>query len=120
VTNWTPVTLLSDEPQDQTFFEPWQPKIGDRVRVRLNGECRFETFGMNRHGILSERKPSHREWEDGKTGTVVLCRWIAEDGYCLSDRWGHGIVIEYDTEVNRPDIFAKAGHYAACELEPLL
>lgn len=27
------------------FWEPWQPEIGQRVRVKLNGECQVEAHG---------------------------------------------------------------------------
>ena len=119
--NWTSVAALTDEPQDQDFWEPWQPKIGDRVRVRLNGECRFETSGFNRYGVPSKRYPTHREWENGKTGTVIPCRFITSHGFCshASDGRGHWIVVQYDIVEDHPDINTIAGHYAAVELEPI-
>ncbi len=121
MTAWTPVAPLTDEPQDQGFWEPQQFKIGDRVRVRLNGECRFETLGMNSLGVMSKPGLLHRAWEDGKTGTVIPCRYIASRGFCehASDGRGHKIVVQYDTAEIHPDISTDTGHYAAVELELL-
>jgi hypothetical protein len=48
-----------------TVYEPWSPKVGDRVRVRLSGECRWDRDGA------AEDDPSHDAILDGQLGTVV-------------------------------------------------
>lgn len=50
---WTPVEIepLVDDETQRSWWQPivralsdWEPKVGDKVRVRLNGEC--QTFHM--------------------------------------------------------------------------
>lgn len=57
-------------PVDAEYFEPWQPREGQRVRVRLNPECRhFEDPQASFEGRLGtviavlergHRDPAHR------------------------------------------------------------
>lgn len=41
---WEPVEPLTDEPADAAFWAPQEFRVGDRVRVRLSGEC--QTFHL--------------------------------------------------------------------------
>lgn len=41
----------------QEYFEPWQPDVGQRVRIRLNPECRHFA---DEHVAF-----------DGRTGTII-------------------------------------------------
>ena len=52
-------------------WEPWAPRIGDRVRVRLNGECREVFKSRNkRTGDVIHDLP-HAQEHNGLTGTVI-------------------------------------------------
>jgi hypothetical protein len=42
---------------DSEYYEPWSPEVGQRVRVRLNPECRH--FENNQSDF------------EGRTGTVI-------------------------------------------------
>jgi hypothetical protein len=42
---WEPVEPLTDETADAVFWAPQEFKVGDRVRVRMTGECRFHHMG---------------------------------------------------------------------------
>jgi hypothetical protein len=110
VINWTPVTPLSDEPQDLAYWEPWQPKIGDRVRVRLSGECLVKGPAMSAETGKRYLCDGHPEWENGVTGVVSVCRSGRCDGFSR-----HKVVVEFAHPDGRPWM----GHFAACELEKI-
>lgn len=38
-TEWVEVQPLVDDAEQRAFWEPWSPKIGDRVRYRWRPEC---------------------------------------------------------------------------------
>jgi hypothetical protein len=48
-------------------WQPWQPGIGDRVRVRLSGECRWDRDGA----ATATDNPGHDRVLDGQLGTAV-------------------------------------------------
>lgn len=54
------------------YWEPWTPKMGQRVRVRLSPECR----GLSHESTVEEGyvgyRVGHPEEIDGCTGTVGL------------------------------------------------
>ena len=55
-------------------WEPWTPKVGDRVRIRLNGECAQNwphdyAYGGNCPGV---RRIGHDEREHDRTGTIRI------------------------------------------------
>jgi hypothetical protein len=113
VTNWTPVQPLSDEPQDLAYWEPWQPKIGDRVRVRLSGEC--NVIGPGREDPFSPvaSAMAHPAHQDGVVGIVTQCHSACTGGGAHAV--GHHIRVEY----LHPRGWRHMGHFAACELELL-
>lgn len=87
------------------FWEPWQPKVGDRVRVRVSSECQ-----QHPHSIDVDT----RDGVDGLTGTVM------DTG--RSRRPGHPYFVVLDRPV--PCRFNMSGfvHGAVCaavELDPL-
>lgn len=93
------------------FWEPWQPAIGQRVRVRLSGECPAERENeMPRHLI------GHEPHVNGVTGIVT------EPNECGC--WnGHRFRVSFDVVQHSrryPDLLFLSGSvYAALELEPL-
>lgn len=106
---WEAVTPLVDEPAQQAYWHDF--KVGDRVRVRLSGECRTTGPGVRVEqpnlvveGIL------HPDWVDGVEGTVGTCPHSKCDGFN-----GHHIVVLYPA----PNGMSWMGHFAACELELL-
>jgi hypothetical protein len=103
-------TEMLDQP-----IEPWTPKIGDRVRVVLNGECQFQAHPES-HAAASGELRGHFDHEHGRTGTVVEPDHDAEF-FAAQD---HHYLVMYDEEVPLPDGYVCTGdYYAACELEPL-
>lgn len=96
-------------------WEPWLPQVGDRVRVRLSGECRIEHDGEKGHPAVI----------DGATGVVTtlhapLCLIV---GTCLYADQGHGYFVDLDVPVSdlpdEPTNLLVGTHLAAIELEPL-
>lgn len=99
-----------DMPPD-AYFEPWTPKIGDRVRVRLSGECQYSV----RLGTSGPAIQGHSAGEDGVTGTVIewpLAAWMRVGQ-------GHDFAVEYDGPIESEGLTMRGAEYAACELEPL-
>lgn len=97
------------------FYEPWQPKVGDRVRVRLSGECQAVCIYYRRAGA-----PLHKNIPDGRIGTVVEGHpMIDANDARLHARDGHTYPVEFDDAVLAPYGFIVGSHFAATELEPL-
>lgn len=98
-------------------WEPWIPKIGQRVRIKLNGECQLRPCPGSYYEQIGQR--GHPGYEDGLKGTVTNFKQPNSD--FLTDQ-GHAIDVEYDID-NRPEIGhgrrARGGTYCALELEPL-
>ena len=97
------MTVEATETAENRFFEPWTPKIGQRVRVRLSGECQF--WG-HRHVFR----------EDGAIATV-------ERIVPLDRNHGHGYEVLFDKpwpcDPNDSDTQLIGSPYAAIELEPV-
>lgn len=125
---WTPVEVqpLVDNQEQRQWWQPivsalsdWEPKVGDRVRVRLSGECQQDGYaGSLKQNILVSHV-GHYPSEEGVTGTVVVCAYIERDGFCIEE--SHRVVIKFDTAFKDmvPGVAIQRGHYAACELELL-
>lgn len=104
--DWQPSVVLVDEDEPR-YVEPWQPRIGQRVRVRLSGEC---TGGAEQRHI-----PAHGDCngligtvlEFGRAGTLTL-------GATELFERGH----RYYVEFGDGGWFAPGGIFAAIELEP--
>jgi hypothetical protein len=100
------------------WFTESQPtfKVGDRVRVRLIGECALKPTP----GSYFERigQIGHPEYENGVTGVVTA---VGRRGDYLSDQ-GHTIDVDYDVPC-RPLLpsgrWMGGGTYCAQELERL-
>ncbi len=96
--------------------EPWHPKPGDRVRVRVNGECTHSgpVEAMLTGDFLAEGGP-HEEIEDGRPGVVVILP--STDASDVT----HPYAVTYDEPFwsERDQLLIRGAHYAAAELEPL-
>lgn len=86
-------------------IEPWEPKVGDRVRIVLNGECK----GIK--SKLGSRFDRHQPEEGGLIGIVVEPSVVEDNEFTRTHPYlvkfmgfSHGI---------------WGAIYAACELEPL-
>lgn len=91
--------------------EPWHPKIGDRVRVRLNGECQLQ-FPATAPGRLADH-----ESFDGYTGTVVQPPWNLDPvAIAFLGSQGHSYAVKFDP--GQSTVWA-GDFFAACELELL-
>ena len=90
--------MLRDDPALQ-FVTPWQPQVGDRVRVRVNAECQFCMEREFVEIVLAN---------DGRTGTIkdigqgiwLLPEYLDADGEPL-DPWdrayfAHDIWVVWD------------------------
>lgn len=90
------------ERDDLRPYWPGTFKVGDRVRVRLSGECPF---------MRGEGEIVHAPEEDGVTGTVdrVTCPFTP----------GHPIDVIFDTSYRLNGQTWVGGCFAAAELEPL-
>lgn len=53
-------------------WEPWQPKVGQRVRVRLSAECNME-YSPETRGVRVSKHPvfGHPDVLDGMVGKVI-------------------------------------------------
>ena len=99
------------------WYEPWSPTVGQRVRIRLSGEC----------------QASHTPVSDGTYGVVKAVEWFRDDptphpvedpdgsDYAAALRYrGHW----YDVDFEHPVPDAEEGRmirsdlFAAIELEP--
>lgn len=102
---------------EQRFYEPWAPAVGQRVRVRLSGECQAPVQpDTNFYRVITK---GHHELIDGVTGEVCVHPDLngsgdlyAEHGHFYDVRFDHGIKIPGTPFVMVGDTFA------AIELEP--
>ena len=85
---------------DTDFWQPWTPQPGQRVRVRLSGECRLHD------GPLAWVRSA-----DGMVGTVIERR---EGGPFCKQFPGHVWAVLYDRAID----WCTGATYAAAELEP--
>lgn len=95
-------------------IEPWDPKIGDRVRVRLNGECQVPLWRWSPLGVQSMNE-THDHREHGQIGTVNQHPDWARQAVLL----GHPYAVWFDQPIRINTGLLVGACYAACELEPL-
>lgn len=110
---------MHDESPPEWFTAPREAHaralvVGQRVRVRLSGECRLIPLPESYHATLS--RVGHELWEDGQTGTISGIDGpddgLAAQGHpyevCLDERYPLG-----------GGLYARWLNFAAEELEPL-
>ena len=108
----------------QRFYEPWQPKVGDRVRIHISPECRFPEIP---HSVI-----------DGAIGTVINLFKQAEIMITTNGQWhlrgpadeseaAHRVVVKTDPGIYYDfDIGTGKQPYtlmclvAVLEIEPLI
>lgn len=108
-----------DEPE-QRFVKSWQPRVGQRVRIVLNGECQLRPCEGSYYARIGQI--GHPSYEQGLTGTVSSFHDVTEAEHDVMAQQGHLIDVEYDRHVypTLPDgRLARGGTYCAFELEPL-
>jgi hypothetical protein len=86
------------------FWEPWAFEPGDRVEIRLNGECEFNVSDNLGHGTDARYAEAFR---NGMAGTVTH-----EACWPTARKAGHRYVVKWDG-------VEAGGWYAAAELVPL-
>lgn len=90
---------------DRTPWEPWTPKVGDRVQIHMSAECRHRWEPGHGQGHFREF--------DGLVGRVWAIRRQQEPT--------HPYLVELDASVPHPEtgetVFGM--DMAACELIPL-
>ncbi len=90
------------------YVEPWTPKVGDRVRVRISGEC---------------NRPNHWDsWANDlgvKTGHLPICHGMTGIVFRIDARDDqHSYAVEFFDPLPWTEPFA-ADRFAAIELEPI-
>jgi len=108
---WVAVEPLVDTPE-QTAYWQREFKVGDRVRVRLSGECQMPTDAFGK--LIGVGHP-HISGEC--IGTVIPCPWLAQ-GCAHAEKWGHPYAVEFDGGIEVDGQVWRGSHFAACELEP--
>lgn len=106
---------IEHEQAEQRFYEPWQPTVGQRVRVRLSGECRRKlTDGV---GKQIGRRFGHHESFDG-IGGVVTSPLFASHSEPNSSQ-GHPYLVLFESDVTIDGHECVGDYFAAIELEPI-
>lgn len=132
--------MNDDEQQTPAWLARLRPTftVGQRVRVRLSGECQHWYDRVDEHGRYGsiDGAIGHRACEDGATGKITLIRRENEplrSSYYARFGYGPGIRIEWVEMKNKPTPAhvhtvwfdeslsdnAQLGQFAAEELEPL-
>lgn len=102
-----------DEKRSGDAWEPWQPVEGQRVLIRLSGECQYhrawEKEAVTPEGKIGKVLLDTRSIQDGATGIQghPWCVVFDEPVYAFS-AWGVGAPITFRT-----------GNFATLEMEPL-
>ena len=97
----------------EAIWEPWRPAVGDRVRVRLSGECPW-------HELPDDLVPEATGTAtSGYEGVVVPFPSDAPRDLPIVAEGGHRIFVEFDTPRDMGDWTLVGAFYAAIELEPL-
>jgi hypothetical protein len=97
-------------PPDELLYqpiEPWHPRVGDRVRVVLNLECRAES-DVWRDGRFEFEHVGHEQTEHGAVGVVT------ED---CGDEYTHRYMVLFNHPIPWRNGTCKDAAYAASELE---
>jgi hypothetical protein len=102
--------------EDQ-FWQPWQWKVGDRVRVRLSGECQLEYHDLSPAKRIAGICNGHLSAEDGLTGTVVEYG-NSPDIHAFAVKQGHPYSVQWDRNIRTGRFHWGGSNYAAAELEP--
>ena len=108
------------------FYEPWQPRVGQRVRFRFSPECDFcKTIGNEKsHGrtgiVCTIREPGnwrplcpHYQLPKGRGPSFAGLQ---------SSVVAHRFTVHVESEQQwmvMPYGLVAATHFAACELEPV-
>lgn len=118
----TAMTVDYLNPPDELLYqpiEPWTPRVGDRVRVVINPECRLrphpESYEPATAGLLG-----HYPFENGRVGTVVLPENAVDGDAEYFAAQGHPYLVEYDIPFVVADFTCTMDFYAACELELMI
>ncbi len=96
---------------ESEVWAPWQPKVGDRVRVRLSGECRIECLPLSPQGMAGLL--GHPNTVNGQVGTIIA----GELAYYVHR--GHPYKVQFDDPFQWNGRAWPSTHLAAVELEPL-
>ena len=99
------------------YWEPWQPEVGQRVRVHLSGECqRLMETRVERLPFGGRELTGHPQEMDGVTGIVVPIEpWMD----ITAD---HPYVVRFDEPLRLPEYGVGrclGTVFAAIELEPV-
>lgn len=98
--------------EPDAVWEPWEPKVGDLVRVRLSSECSMQFWELGKDGQPDREQTVGHHWAaDGEAGVVrSICR--APFGPLGLPSRGHS----YQVESMLDGVLI---YYAASELIPL-
>lgn len=109
-----------DYPQSEgEYWEPWQPQVGQRVRVRLRGEC---PYSVNTAFQQRGHEGCHSPCADGVVGTVASTQFAAR-GLDTAHHYQVALLVEcrrdHEIPQGQKPCYADWGHYAAIELIPV-
>jgi hypothetical protein len=96
--------------EQQDYYEPWVPAVGQRVRVRLSGECRTPPHPESAAARVGN--VGHAPWTDGITGVVM-----SDDNPYMGE--GHRFLVAWDESYWYAQQWCTSAAYAAVELVPL-
>lgn len=93
------------------YWEPWKPEVGQRVRVRLSGECNFK----GEPASACEEFGGHWAETNGHVGKVVEI-----DGSDILSEQGHRYLVHFPRLFRLPSgEHFNCSDFAAIELEPV-
>lgn len=100
-------------------YEPWKPRVGQRVRIRLSGECRAE-LPVECTARFAGGNLAHHPGQDGVVGTVSRPSYrIPRENLDYARRIDHPYCVNYDAPLEYLGRMWGGGNFASCELEPL-
>jgi hypothetical protein len=99
---------LAKDDNQTAFWEPWQPEVGQRVRVLSRPECFYcredEAAEAGAAGVVTSLKESPYLTGSADPGEAAHHIWVQFDDPMIATRTVHG---------------CQESHFAAAELAPL-
>jgi hypothetical protein len=105
-----------DRETETTFYEPWIPRVGQRVRVVLGGECAAIPDADS--PLAHQGGHGHSAWQHGLLGVVDEIATAESDPDLVAQ--GHRYAVLWDEpHVDERGLWLGGAVYAACELLPI-
>jgi hypothetical protein len=100
---------------EQRYWQPWQPTVGDYVRIRISPECRMDWGTPGIEKLAHARVIGHPATFTGLIGIVDI------DQACYPEWASHpyGVMFDMPIPCTCCQEEALGGWFAAIELEPI-